>query len=131
MKNIILIFGFAFSIFLTGCKEPAHSQESVISPIEFQEKITKVQDIQLIDVRTPEEFSEGHVTNAQNIDFYSDDFKEQVSKLDPEKPTYVYCRSGIRSAKSAEILKDLGFKEVYDMKGGFTNWAAEELAIEQ
>ncbi|MCB9053053.1 MAG: rhodanese-like domain-containing protein [Lewinellaceae bacterium] len=78
---------------------------------------------QLIDVRTPEEYNEGHIEGAVNIDFYADDFEQQLQqKLDKGKPVLLYCRSGSRSAQSAEQMKALGFKEMYDLKGGFMAW---------
>jgi rhodanese-related sulfurtransferase len=73
-------------------------------------------------VRTAQEFSEGHLDNALNIDYYASDFQDMVSTLDKEQPVYVYCRSGGRSAKAAEIMKNSGFKVIYDLKGGYMAW---------
>ena len=72
----------------------------------------------LIDVRTSSEFSEKHHTNAINIDVQNDDFKKKISELDKNKSYQVYCRSGRRSGKAAEIMKSLGFKNVENL-GGF------------
>ena len=63
-----------------------------------------------------------HLKDAQNICVTTDDFKEKVKELDKNKPVYLYCKKGGRSAKAAEILADLGFKEIYDLQGGITNW---------
>lgn len=82
-------------------------------------------NIQLIDVRTPKEYEEGHIENAKLIDYFSDNFKENLQQLDKEKPVYLYCRSGHRSGNSAKILKDLGFKEIYDLKGGYMAWSKQ------
>ncbi|MCM5661672.1 rhodanese-like domain-containing protein [Galbibacter mesophilus] len=76
----------------------------------------------LIDVRTPEEFSSGHLKNAQNIDYKSEDFAEKVSKLTRDKKVYVYCKAGGRSAKASKILDSLGFKDLVDLRGGFDEW---------
>ena len=78
----------------------------------------KKKDSYLIDVRTPEEYREGHLLYAQNIDYKSAAFKEELAKLDKRKPVYLYCRSGNRSGKAVDTLALLGFKEVYNI-GGF------------
>ncbi|GAB3284891.1 hypothetical protein GCM10027347_61960 [Larkinella harenae] len=72
----------------------------------------------LVDVRTPEEYREGHLTYARNIDFKAADFKEQIRQLDKSKPIYLYCRSGNRSGKAVDTLQTLGFKAPYNI-GGF------------
>jgi len=75
-----------------------------------------------VDVRTPEECSAGMIEGAVNINFYDADFKDQISALDRDKTTMIYCRSGGRSGKAAEVLEELGFKVVYDLSGGYMNW---------
>ena len=76
----------------------------------------------IVDVRTPEEYSEGKIGDAMNIDYYSADFKKQAEALDKTKPVLVYCRSGGRSGKSAEILEEMGFTEIYNLEGGYMGW---------
>jgi len=73
----------------------------------------------LLDVRTPEEFAEGHIQGAVNIDIYDAQFSSQLDKLDKSKPVYVYCRSGARSSNASEMMKKKGFKEVYNLIGGY------------
>ena len=80
------------------------------------------QDVQLIDVRSPNEFVNGSIGKAQNMNFNSPFFKEQVLKLDKNKPVVVFCHAGGRSAKASLILDSLGFKQIYDLKGGYSNW---------
>ncbi len=77
---------------------------------------------QLIDVRTPAEFSEGTLDNAQNIDFLADDFRANIQTLNKNEPVYLFCRSGNRSEKSRNILLEEGFSEVYDLEGGYKAW---------
>lgn len=79
-------------------------------------------NVPLIDVRTLEEYNEGKIAHAQNIDVLSDDFYDKIEALDKDKTAYVYCRSGARSQKAAHIMIDLGFKEVIDLEGGYLNW---------
>ena len=78
--------------------------------------------VQLIDVRTPDEYQSGHIEDAKNIDFYSGKFTTEFNKLDKEKPVYIYCRSGSRSKQTATKLTAMGFKEIYDLKGGILNY---------
>ena len=87
--------------------------------------------IQLVDVRTPNEYKSGHITGAININYYDQDFSTQIAALDKSKPIYVYCRSGVRSKYSSEILKKLGFKKIYNLKGGILNWSTNKLPLEQ
>ena len=103
--------------------------QEVISPKDFADKVKDNTEIQLVDVRTPKEFGAGHVDQAQNINYYDLSFRSQVAKLDKSKPIYVYCQSGKRSAKATSILKSMGFKEIYDMQGGFGNWKTQGLKV--
>lgn len=122
MKRFTILFGLAILLFFASCKEKSVSQEiQVLAPQEFHDA-TAGKNVQLLDVRTAQEFGEGHVANAVNVDVLEDDFSEKVKGLNPEKPVYVYCRSGKRSAKATAILEGLGFKEIYDMEGGYLQW---------
>lgn len=115
----------------TGCKEKTVASEiRVITPQEVHDAVSDSHKHQLVDVRTLEEFNEGHLQNAQNICVTDADFEENISKLDKTQPIYLYCRSGKRSAKAAEILKGMGFKEIYDMEGGFLEWQSQGLKVE-
>ena len=79
-------------------------------------------EVQLIDVRTPEEYGSGHIGDAVNIDFYCEKFSIEFNKLDKQKPVYIYCRSGNRSKQTGKKLSAMGFKEIYDLKGGILNY---------
>ncbi len=84
-------------------------------------------DLVILDVRTPEEFGEGHLEGATMIDFYRDDFAEQLAGLDPDVPYLLYCRSGNRSGQTIEIMRELGFTDVADVDGGINAWNAANL----
>lgn len=83
-------------------------------------------NVVLVDVRTPEEVAEGYITGATTfIDFYSDDFQNEIKKLDKSKTYVMYCRSGGRSGKAAQLMVDNGFKTVYNLNGGISNYQGE------
>jgi len=83
----------------------------------------------LVDVRTPEEFAEGHLKGAVNINFKKRTFPDFINAIDKEKPVMIYCRSANRSGKAALIMQSLGFKEVIDLDGGFKAWNKEGLEV--
>ncbi len=97
----------------------------------FHEKLTENTDVQLVDVRTPEEYNSGHIGNSLNLNIYDSNFEKEISKLDKDKPVFVYCRSGGRSSSAASKLVDMGFSEIYDLQGGITAWNANNLSLEQ
>lgn len=92
---------------------------NVIAPAEFKE--TSVNHT-IIDVRTPEEFSEGHIEGAININFFDPTFLDQISKYKKKEPLYIYCRSGNRSGQAAKKMTGLGFEQIYNLEGGLLNW---------
>ncbi|MFK5973723.1 MAG: rhodanese-like domain-containing protein [Flavobacteriaceae bacterium] len=79
-------------------------------------------NVVLVDVRTPEEFAEGHLDNAMNINWFDADFADQFETVDKDKTIYVYCKMGGRSAKAQEKLESLGYKHVVNLEGGYDAW---------
>jgi len=92
-----------------------------ISSAEFKKGVTQ-ENIQIVDVRTPDELRDGKIEGSVNINFYDANFKTQIAALDRETPVYVYCRSGARSSKAMEMMKEMGFKTIYELQGGFINY---------
>lgn len=122
-KLILLVFVTFISI---SCNTKSQSKSdaksgtiSVVTPSEFKEKSLNQT---VVDVRTPEEFNEGHIEGALNINLNDDAFSEQIAKLDKDKTVLVYCRSGKRSSAAANEMLKLGFQQIYDLDGGITNW---------
>jgi rhodanese-related sulfurtransferase len=76
----------------------------------------------ILDIRTTEEFADGHIEDAVNIDFYSSTFNDELDKLDKTKTYLVYCRTANRSGQAMPMMKELGFEEVYNMLGGIVEW---------
>jgi rhodanese-related sulfurtransferase len=107
------------------------AQKSVsLGPQEFEKHLASGGERILLDVRTPGEFGERHLTGALNIDYNGADFNSRIGNLDKTQPVYVYCLSGGRSAAAAQTLTDIGFTKVYEMKGGISRWIAENHPVE-
>lgn len=100
------------------------TKDTLLFPIEFQQKLQATAGAQLVDVRTAAEIqSAGALPGHINIDFNRPDFQDELAaKLDPEKPVFVYCAAGTRSEKSIANFSNLGFKVVYHMNGGYNKW---------
>ena len=79
----------------------------------------------ILDVRTPGEFSEGHLANAINIDFYADTFRQEMNQLERGKTYLIYCRRGVRSDRTLRMMQEMGFRRVYNLLGGTTRWQQE------
>ncbi len=93
-----------------------------VSKTEFKKKLMTLDQIQLIDVRTAQEYKAGTITGAKNIDFYSSQFKSELNQLDKKKPTLIFCHSGGRSAKALQVFKSLGFDYVLELENGYSGW---------
>jgi len=79
----------------------------------------------VIDVRTPEEFKEGHIKGALNIDVKSEAFVNEIQQPTPSDTLLIYCRSGRRSQYAAQVMVSFGFQKIYDLEGGFLRWESE------
>ena len=97
------------------------TEVKVVSPDEM-EAILNLEEVQLVDVRTSDEFAVESIPGSQNIDFESPTFEEDIDKLDKTKPVLLYCNAGKQSAKCAKKLLDAGFIKIYDLEGGITKW---------
>ncbi len=84
------------------------------------------QDSVIVDVRTPEEYQEKHIPNSTLINIQeSQEFVDEIQKLDKSKPYYVYCKSGGRSMMACNIMEQMGFSDVTNLEGGITEWHGE------
>ena len=129
MKKFVSLLVIA--ILLSSCvNKKADSNEVKLVTATEMKSILELDDVQLVDVRSPEEYDDMHIDGAQNIDFRSPTFNADVKKLDKSKPVVLYCKGGGRSAKCAKILKDAGFEKIYDLEGGLSKWQySEELKV--
>lgn len=121
-KSILIAIVAAASSMLTFGYAQTTTSKSKLSPLGFSEKMKALPSAPVLDVRTPAEFAEGHLTNALNYDWNGSAFDKQIAGLDKSKPVLVYCRSGSRSAAAAAHMRAIGFTEVYEMDGGFVDW---------
>ncbi len=93
-------------------------------PISVLDEV-QMDEILLIDVRTPEEYKAGHVENALNINFFDENFTDQIKELNTDKTLYLYCRSGKRSMNASKALSALGYK-VVNLEGGYNAYSASK-----
>lgn len=126
MKNTLLIL---FIAAVVGCG--SSQAQKKLSPAEFQEKLEMADEPQLVDVRTPGEFNSGHIQGSVNININDATFKAELNKLDKSKPLYLYCGSGVRSAKAAGLANDYGFTVIFDLAGGIGKWSGENLPVQK
>ena len=125
------------SLLLIGSFSVAHSQEKgrILTTISIQKAADLMRDRKddtnfiILDVRTPAEYKNGHLKNAVLLDFYSKDFIEKLKGLDKRKAYLLYCRSGNRSGKTLNLIKGLGFEEVYHMSQGMIGWRSKGFPI--
>ena len=117
------------SFFLLSCAllglwcSSANAQESALSRLDSIAFLqgSSEKNVLLIDVRTKTEFKQGHLKGAKQVDFLQPEkFESFFKKIDTLQPVYLYCRSGNRSQKAAKYLESIGFKEIYDLKGGYS-----------
>ncbi len=139
IKNLmllVLLISLVIGLVLTGGCVSTPGQETptqIVEDITSQEALVLIQknrnnpDFVIIDVRTPEEFTGGHIENAVNLDSYSEAFRDELNKLNKNKTYIIYCRSGGRSGNALDVMEELGFREVYNILGGINSWTAEEL----
>jgi rhodanese-related sulfurtransferase len=106
----------------------ASSAVTLVSPADAQALI-EGGDVEVVDVRTPAEFAEGHLDGATLVDFYEPDFADRIAELDRDREYVVYCRSGNRSSQATAMMAARGFTDVNDVDGGIVAWEAAGLPV--
>jgi rhodanese-related sulfurtransferase len=136
MKTYFFIFLISVSGLAVSCQTNADNSGGEtqisrdLSPKEFSE-LSQSNPGLILDVRTSDEVRAAHLPGMTNIDITEGSFMDRIQQLDKEKPVYVYCAVGGRSANAAQKLKDLGFKEVYNLDGGIQAWIQNQLPVEK
>jgi len=124
MRKLSLLFlGAVLSL---SCAAPQNSNGSSYKKMDSKEFVESYKENKnnsiLIDVRTPGEYNGGTIEDAININYFDNNFEEQLSKLDTTKTAYIFCKSGGRSGQSSKTFLKVGFKNVIDLKGGYSSY---------
>lgn len=113
-------------VWLTACGQSSlpSSDEPLrrVSQKEFKQVLKENPSVVLVDVRTSNEYAQGKIGEAMNIDFLASDFESKISTLDKSKLTLIYCQAGGRSNKALQKMKSLGFEHVLELEGGYSRW---------
>lgn len=130
MKHFFYFFAL---LFVTACggSQSTNAAFQDLKVTDFKEKLAS-EGGTIIDVRTVEEFQEGHIEGALQYDYYeTESFEAALAALDKEKTYFIYCRSGGRSGTTLDMMQQMGFKKVYNLDGGMLAWrkAGEAVAM--
>lgn len=126
MRNVLSILSLVLMFSFWSCNGQT-KQGVTVQDVDVKtfESLIKKGDVQLIDVRTMHEYQHGHIEGCELHNIRNSDFEANMEKLDKTKPVLVYCKSGGRSSRAANILIEKGFTQVYNLEGGFMAWDAE------
>ncbi|HIH02434.1 MAG TPA: rhodanese-like domain-containing protein [Methanoregulaceae archaeon] len=126
---VVLVFALAISAGCTGTQTSPTNATSTYTDLpveEFKQMVDQFQgrsgEVTILDVRTDPEFQREHLRDAVNLDVSLGVFGDRVARFDRQKTYLVYCQIGTRSARAAQIMSDLGFAKVYNMRGGIAKW---------
>ena len=129
LRNINLLSLIFFSL----CCTTHTKQQIIIERVEvdtFETKLNNLENAFLIDVRTPTEYKSGHILGATNIDFKQvENMKSTFDNLDRNQPILIYCAAGGRSNKTRILMKEMGFKHIYELSSGISGWRAAGKAL--
>ena len=125
MKRILL-FALPYFFLFTACGQNPNVKQ--VNSIEF-EKLIKDSSGTLLDVRTLGEFKNGHIKEAGQLNYYALDFRQKLLLLPKNQPIYLYCNTGYRSQRTAEILVKNGYKDVYNLEHGILEWNLKNLPV--
>ena len=123
MKQLFLLLLAVLSF--EGCSQGQPG--SALDAKAFSDQLKATTGAILLDVRTPQEFSGGHIANARNVDWNAPDFMSHLADIDKKAPIFVYCLSGGRSAAAAETMRKNGYTTVYELTGGMLAWRSAGL----
>ena len=138
MKQLLKSTLLFSTLFLFSCSEEQAQEQNIqkstsevqtptitknVNVQEFKDLIEKKTGT-IVDVRTPQEYLRGNIKNSKNINI-SDNFLEEIQKLDKNEPIYVYCDVGGRSSRAMQMMQQMGFKEVYNLMGGYNAWSRQ------
>ena len=114
---LVLVAGFA-----CGQSQPKGDGPVKLDAKAFRERASNDPNAVILDVRTPEEVSEGIIPGAKVLNFQESDFADRIGKLDKDKTYFVYCKAGGRSSRTVELMKEKGFRHIHELQGGYLEW---------
>lgn len=120
------------SPFLVACGEPSGNAIVALTAKQARQLLEKHSgnsDFILLDIRTPKEYAQGHISGAFLLDYYRPSFKASLQRLDRNKTYLIYCRSGNRSSRTLNLIQSLGFRKVYHLKDGIIDWNRERFPV--
>lgn len=136
-KFYVIVLVLLISLVIAGCTTSNQTVTKIFKNIAVSEAAELIEEnennpyFKILDVRTPAEYDTGYIKDAINIDYYSDSFQDELNKFDKTDTYFIYCRTGNRSGKTMEIMKSLGFTNVYNLSGGgMGDWIASGLPYE-
>jgi phage shock protein E len=129
----VIILGFTLTLVRAQAADEPNKNSTEVNHVSAKqaEKLVAEKQVVVLDVRTPAEFKEGHISGATNIDFRAPDFEKRIGRLDKSKAYLVHCAAGGRSTQSLPILKKQDVKVVYHLDGGFNAWKKDGLPVEK
>ena len=132
-KKVLYNINLLSLIFVSLCCTTHTQQQIIIEHVEvdtFETKLNTLENAFLIDVRTPAEYKSGHIYGATNIDFNQfENMKITFDNLDRNQPMLIYCAAGGRSNKTGVLMKEMGFKQIYELSSGINGWKAAGKAV--
>lgn len=127
--SIVGVLLLALTLVAIGAAGSAVTNVTVGKAQELMNERAGKADFVILDVRTPEEFAEGHIADAVNLDVQSRDFEKKLRALDRKKSYLVYCRTGNRSRTATVAMEALGFRSIFHMNEGIVKWKQQNLPL--
>jgi rhodanese-related sulfurtransferase len=124
--NLLFLFTIVFSLQYSCKTKPNFKYTESIEVSQVDSILQNNSEIILVDVRTPKEHASGSISNSFNVDVKNDSFLQNINQFNREDSYLIYCRSGKRSTRAALEMEKLGFQKLYNLKGGYLAWSAEE-----
>ena len=121
-KKIIIVTLVSFINSLTFSQTAVNEEYPPLSVDSFAAKIKRTPNPQIVDVRTSEEFAVNHISGAINIDVRNKEYAKDLSKIDKERPVFIYAIQNYRPGLLSKELRQKGYKEVYELKSGIGSW---------
>ena len=126
-NNLRIALSLCYTFLLLSC---GAQTQTTLTADEFEKAVNK-DSVQILDVRTPGEYASGHIKNTLLANWNDEkEFSRRIAFVDKNKPVYVYCLAGGRSAAAAEKMRTMGFENVYELKGGINAWKAGNKMLE-